>query len=150
MGQLFRRRGKYAWSERRFRRRTPIFAGALFLVSAVPAIAQMPYTTDAVSPTRYAAVHGRNALLGGNAAAGLEGWAYPLQVFRGLQPSFRLPGHRAILLPCHCSAALTTRRRRWSVPMSVPNLLCGRSSLCRMTCRVPFSPTRSIRSGRFR
>lgn len=92
MGQLFRRRGKYAWSERRFRRRTPIFAGALFLVSAVPAIAQMPYTTDAVSPTRYAAVHGRNALLGGNAAAGLEGWAYPLQVFRGLQPSFRFAG----------------------------------------------------------
>ena len=63
MGQLFRRRGKYAWSERRFRGRTPIFAGALLLVSAVPAIAQMPYTTDAVSPTRYAAVHGRNALL---------------------------------------------------------------------------------------
>ena len=72
--------------------RARLFVGALLLACAPSAIAQAAYSTDAALPTRYAAVHGRAALLGGNAAAGLEGWAYPLQIFRGLKPFFLIAG----------------------------------------------------------
>lgn len=54
--------------------------------------AQQPLATDNAYPTRYVAAHGTLSLLGGNALAGLEAWAYPLQIFRGLTPSFRLEG----------------------------------------------------------
>jgi glycogen debranching enzyme len=73
-------------------RQTPPFVCLLLLVSAATAIAQTSYQADTSLPLRYAAVHGRAALFGGNATAGLEGWAYPLQIFRGLQSSFRLAG----------------------------------------------------------
>lgn len=52
------------------------------------AVAQAPYRATTTLATRYAAAHGRMALLGGNASAGLEGWAYPVQIFRGLTTSF--------------------------------------------------------------
>ena len=54
--------------------------------------AQTPYTTEAAYPTRFAAVHGRTALLAGNAADGLEAWAYPLQLVSGYKPEFRYAG----------------------------------------------------------
>ena len=92
MNLLFEHRSKYPSLKDLFFRRTPLFAGLFLFISAVSAIAQVAYTTDAVSLTRYAAVPGQMALLGGNAAAGWEGWAYPLQVFRGLKPSFRFVG----------------------------------------------------------
>lgn len=59
---------------------------ALFSIGT--ALAQTPYIANPTSPVRYAAAHGERALLGGNAAAGLEAWVYPLQILRGLKPSF--------------------------------------------------------------
>ncbi len=56
----------------------------------VSASGQQIRSTEAVYQTRYLAAHGRRALLGGNAAAGLEAWVYPLEIVRGLEPSFRV------------------------------------------------------------
>ncbi len=53
---------------------------------------QTAYATEAAYATRFAAVHGRTALLAGNAAAGLEAWAYPLQLVSGYKPEFRYAG----------------------------------------------------------
>lgn len=69
-----------------------LWIGILLLACTASPPAQTPYSTDTALPTRYAAVHGRAALLGGNASAGLEGWAYPLQIFRGLKPFFLTAG----------------------------------------------------------
>lgn len=66
---------------------------ALILLNAPPLQrAQAPYTADPASTLRYAAEHGQRALLGGNAAAGLEAWVYPLQILRGMKPSFVAEG----------------------------------------------------------
>lgn len=67
-------------------------AFALVVTSVLPASAQSLYTANPTSPLRYAAAHGERALLGGNAAAGLEAWVYPLQILRGLKPSFAQAG----------------------------------------------------------
>ena len=65
----------------------------LCLLSQGPRVhAQENLVTSDTYPTRFLAAHGRRALLQGNAAAGLEGWVYPLQVFTGLSPSFRVEG----------------------------------------------------------
>jgi glycogen debranching enzyme len=58
------------------------------LCSSVLLSAQTPYIASPASTLRYAAEHGERALVGGNAAAGLEVWVYPLQILRGLKPSF--------------------------------------------------------------
>jgi glycogen debranching enzyme len=58
------------------------------LCSPVPVCAQAPYIANPTSSLRFAAAHGERALVGGNAAAGLEAWVYPLQILRGLKPSF--------------------------------------------------------------
>jgi glycogen debranching enzyme len=89
---LPRRRGEPLFSIGWLLRRTLLLAALLLPIAAAPAIAQSAYTADTRLQTRYAAVHGRMGLLGGNATAGLEGWAYPLQIFRGLRPYFRLAG----------------------------------------------------------
>lgn len=68
------------------------FVGLLLLACTASAMAQAPYSAETSLSTRYAAVHGRSALLGGNASAGLEGWAYPLQIFNGLKPFFLVSG----------------------------------------------------------
>ncbi|HEY2471029.1 MAG TPA: hypothetical protein VGI45_24755 [Terracidiphilus sp.] len=58
------------------------------LCSTMLVCAQEPYIADPASTLRYAAEHGERALVGGNAAAGLEAWVYPLQILRGMKPSF--------------------------------------------------------------
>ena len=67
-----------------------ISAIVIFMVvySPVRVGGQAPYIANPASTLRYAAEHGERALLGGNAAAGLEAWVYPLQILRGLKPSF--------------------------------------------------------------
>ena len=60
--------------------------------------AQAPYIANPSSTLRYAAEHGERALVGGNAAAGLEAWVYPLQILRGLKPSFVEAGSVAGIL----------------------------------------------------
>ncbi len=75
-----------------FIRQVSLLAGFFLVVSAARVIAQETYTADTALQTRYAAVHGRVGFLGGNATAGLEGWVYPLQIFRGLQLSFHFVG----------------------------------------------------------
>ena len=101
----------------------------------VPASGQQTRNTEAVYPTRYLAAHGRRALLGGNSAAGLEAWVYPLQIVRGLEPSFRVgtaaeaqPG-KALLREMVYSATYVERvyrapsftvRERLFVPRDLP------------------------------
>ena len=71
---------------------------ALYISAIVSSIlcslasAQAPYVANPASTLRYAAEHGERALVGGNAAAGLEAWVYPLQILRGLKPSFAEAG----------------------------------------------------------
>jgi glycogen debranching enzyme len=60
----------------------------MVLCSPALVYAQAPYIANPASTLRYAAEHGERALVGGNAAAGLEVWVYPLQILRGLKPSF--------------------------------------------------------------
>ena len=80
-----------------FRARALYVCAIVVLCSAVVACTQEPYIANPVSTLRYAAEHGEQALLGGNAAAGLEAWVYPLQILRGLKPSFvQAGGVRAI------------------------------------------------------
>jgi glycogen debranching enzyme len=73
------------------------------LCSTMLVRAQVPYIADPASTLRYAAEHGERALVGGNAAAGLEAWVYPLQILRGIKPSFveagtvrAIPGDRIL------------------------------------------------------
>jgi glycogen debranching enzyme len=63
-------------------------AALIVLIASPRLCAQAPYIAEPASTLRYAAEHGQRALLGGNAAAGLEAWVYPLQILRGLKPSF--------------------------------------------------------------
>ena len=44
------------------------------------------------TPQRFLAVHGRQALLEGYAARGLEAWVYPVQIFRDYRVAFHLAG----------------------------------------------------------
>lgn len=110
-----------------------LLSAGLLLLSSTVSIAQAAYTTDAVSLTRYAAVHGRMALLGGNAAAGLEGWAYPLQIFRGLKPSFRLAGASSDM------ASAPLLRRVEYTPTTVERTYEGADFTVRETLFVPKS-----------
>ena len=48
--------------------------------------------TDAVSPQRFMAAHGRRALLDGYGSQSLEAWIYPFQIFRGYRVAFRFEG----------------------------------------------------------
>ncbi|MGC2297256.1 MAG: hypothetical protein WA476_00535 [Acidobacteriaceae bacterium] len=45
-------------------------------------------STDAVLPARFAAAHGERALVMGYSGMGLEGWAYPFQLFRNYRVQF--------------------------------------------------------------
>src|ERR1035437_3943950 len=78
-------------------------AVVLALFSPGSASAQTPYVANPAFPLRFAAAHGQRALVGGNAAAGLEAWVYPLQILRDLKPSFvetgaagAVPGERIL------------------------------------------------------
>jgi hypothetical protein len=50
------------------------------LCSGASACAQAPYIANPTSALRYAAEHGERERLGGDAAAGLEVWVYPLRI----------------------------------------------------------------------
>ena len=78
-------------------RRYLLWAVCFFAMHAPVLFAQRAITTEA-APTRYFAAHGTRAFLGGNDAEGVEAYVYPLQLFRGLQVSFRL-GDSATALP---------------------------------------------------
>ena len=59
---------------------------------------EIAWSTDAVGPQRFLAVHGRRSVVMGYPAAGLEVWAYPLQLVNGYQVSF-LPGGQTQAIP---------------------------------------------------
>ncbi len=54
--------------------------------------AQLSFQTDSVAPERFIAAHGRKAIVMGYASAGLELWAYPLQIISGYELGFRPAG----------------------------------------------------------
>ncbi len=131
MNLLFIRGRERSMSKCRRLLQISFYVGLLLLPSTVSSIAQTAYTTDTVSLTRYAAVHGRMALLGGNAAAGLEGWAYPLQIFRGLRPSFRLAGASSDI------ASAPLLRRMTYTPTTVERMYVGADFTVKETLFVP-------------
>ncbi len=69
--------------------RKVLLIGLLF-----PAIAaaQQSFDTDSVTPERFIAAHGRKAIVMGYAGAGLELWAYPVQIATGYELRFRSVG----------------------------------------------------------
>lgn len=125
-----RRRGEPLFGMRWPLRQTLLLL-ALLLSAAAPMRAQSAYTADTLLQTRYAAVHGRMGLLGGNAAAGLEGWAYPLQVFRGLRPYFRLAGASSSI-----DAAPLLRHIEYT-PTTIERIYVGADFTVRETLFVP-------------
>lgn len=54
--------------------------------------AGLSLSTTAVEPVRFVAAHGRQALVMGYGAPGLEIWAYPLQLVRNYRVRFLVPG----------------------------------------------------------
>jgi len=52
----------------------------------------LAFDTEALSPHRFLAVHGRRALIDGYATGSLEVWAYPFQVLSGYRVAFREQG----------------------------------------------------------
>ena len=64
----------------------------LFAHSGLSQDGSLTLATDAVSPQRFIAVHGRRALLDGYASQSLEAWVYPFQIFRGYRVAFRFEG----------------------------------------------------------
>ena len=70
-----------------------ILAGLIALLYPSTAPAQHSFDTDSVAPERFVAVHGRKAVVMGYAAAGLELWAYPLEIASGYELGFRAAGN---------------------------------------------------------
>ena len=66
--------------------------------AASPRNHELAWSTDAVGPYRFLAVHGRKSVVMGYPAAGLEVWAYPLQLVSGYQVSF-LPSGQTQAIP---------------------------------------------------
>ncbi|HYL70425.1 MAG TPA: hypothetical protein VEY89_03890, partial [Candidatus Dormibacteraeota bacterium] len=54
--------------------------------------AAFAWSSDATSPARFLAVHGRRAAVFGYADTGLEAWVYPIQVLSALHVAFRQLG----------------------------------------------------------
>lgn len=85
--------------------RTSVLLGAACVLALVacPARAQegsagvgnngtLKLETEAVTPQRFIAVHGRRALVAGYASEGLEVWGYPFQILSGYEVAFRPAG----------------------------------------------------------
>jgi len=67
-------------------------AGAQATASTNHPEAGLALDTEAVSPSRFIAVHGRRASIVGYASAGLEVWAYPFQILNNYRVAFRATG----------------------------------------------------------
>src|ERR1700760_754017 len=74
---------------RPFQRQIMKYLPLILLVLIPHAQAQLSFDTDAVSPQRFIAAHGEQAVAMGYAAQGLEFWAYPLQIISGYKLTFR-------------------------------------------------------------
>jgi glycogen debranching enzyme len=78
--------------------RALLLVASALLAAAMPASgedkpdARLSMQTDAVAPERFVAAHGERALLMGYSGAGLEAWAYPIQLFRNYRVSFLAGG----------------------------------------------------------
>src|SRR3984885_3491806 len=55
-------------------------------------LGRLAWSTDSTGPRRFISVHGRRAAVFGYSQAGLEVWAYPLQLLTSYSVSFRQPG----------------------------------------------------------
>jgi len=90
-------------------------------------------TTDAVSPRRFIAVHGRRALLDGYADSGLEMWTYPLEVMQGYRIGFRPAGATSEI-----PGAAVLRRIVYR-PSKVVRIYIGPNFIVRETMFVPLN-----------
>jgi glycogen debranching enzyme len=105
---------------------------------------KLEWSTDAVEPQRFIAVHGRRALVMGYPQSGLEIWAYPLQLVSNYQVSF---------IPHPGTDALDGRsllRRIEYRPEEVIRTYVGPGFVVRETIFVPLNEPGAILSYEFR
>ncbi len=95
-------------------------------------------TTDAVSPRRFIAVHGRRALLDGYASSGLEVWAYPVQLIKNYQVGFRPQGATSEI------PGATILRRIVYKPDEITRIYIGPNFIVREKLFVPLNTPGAI------
>ncbi|MGC1783974.1 MAG: hypothetical protein WA708_15735 [Acidobacteriaceae bacterium] len=95
-------------------------------------------TTDAVSPRRFVAVHGRRALLDGYADSGLEVWAYPVQLIQGYRIGFRPEGTTTEI------PGTTVLRRIVYRPSEIVRIYIGPNFIVREKLFVPLNDPAAI------
>ena len=100
-------------------------------VAQSPASQTPMLATDAVSPARFVAAHGRRALLMGYSGFGLEAWAYPFQLFTHYRLQFLLPGTGTAI------EANSILRRIEYRPDSVTRIYAGEGFVVREQLFVP-------------
>jgi glycogen debranching enzyme len=99
---------------------------------------EMDWSTDAVGPQRFLAVHGRKAAVMGYPASGLEIWAYPLQLVSDYQVSFLPSGHTQAI-----SGANLLRRIEYR-PAEVERIYVGDDFVVRERIFVPLDEAGAI------
>ena len=99
---------------------------------------QLAWTTDSTGPRRFISVHGRRAAVFGYSEAGLEVWAYPLQLFSSYGVSFRQQGATTAI-----DGESILRRISYS-PESVTRIYAGPDFIVRETIFVPLNEPGAI------
>lgn len=111
-------------------------------IHAESPVASLAESTNAVSPARFVAVHGRRALLDGYAATGLEMWAYPVEVLDQYRVSFREAGTTSDI------SGHSILRRVVYRPDSVTRIYIGPDFVVRERLFVPLHQTAALISYR--
>ncbi len=110
----------------------------------IPALAaddmtdRLAIQSEAVGPQHFLAVHGQRSLIQGYTGAGLEVWAYPLQILDGYQVSFREQGATSAV-----DAATLLRSVRYA-PDTVIRTYVGPDYVVRETLFVPLNQPDAI------
>jgi glycogen debranching enzyme len=98
----------------------------------------LSFTTDAVAPRRFIAVHGRRAMLDGYAGNGLEVWTYPVQVIKDYEIGFRPAGATSEI------PGATILRRVVYRPDEITRIYIGPNFIVRETLFVPLNAPGAI------
>jgi glycogen debranching enzyme len=94
--------------------------------------------SESVGPQHFMAVHGRQALIQGYTGAGLEMWAYPLQILNDYRVAFREPDGTSLI-----DAASTLRSIRYT-PDAIERTYVGADFVVRETLFVPLNQAAAI------
>ncbi len=116
---------------------------ALAAVLLLPAMAQVaPLTTTATEPVRFVAAHGRNAVVMGYGADGLEVWAYPFEIADRYKVSFVPEG------AVDATQGATILRRIEYLPDAIVRTYVGDGYVVRERLFVPLEGAGAIASYR--